>query len=74
MATRKQITFDLDTKALQTYYPKANWRNAYEVIKNHMKNNGFSWIQGSAYISKEPISSRRVIMTKTKRTRSKDNV
>ncbi len=35
--SKKQITFDLDTKALQTYYPKANWRNAYEDIKRHMK-------------------------------------
>ncbi len=33
----KKITFDLDTKALQTYYPKENWRNAYEDIKRHMK-------------------------------------
>ena len=37
MATRKRISFDLDTKALQTYYPKANWRNAYEDIKNRKK-------------------------------------
>ncbi len=35
--SRKQVTFDLDIKALQTYYPKANWRNAYEDIKRHMK-------------------------------------
>lgn len=57
MATRKQITFDLDTKALQTYYPKANWHNAYEDIKKHMKNNGFSWQQGSVYVSNQGMTS-----------------
>ena len=36
-SSKKQITFDLDTKALQEYYPKANWHNAYEDIKNQKK-------------------------------------
>ena len=40
--TRKQIAFDLDTKALETYYPSESWNNAYEVIKRHMLKNGFS--------------------------------
>lgn len=39
--SKKQITFDLDTKALQRYYPTPNWNNAYEDIKRHMKNNSF---------------------------------
>lgn len=60
MPSRKQITFDLDTKALQQYYPSSSWRNAYEVIKNHMKKNDFSWIQGSAYVSNRAISSTKV--------------
>ena len=50
--TRKQIAFDLDTKALEKYYPTQHWRNAYEDIKQHMKNYGFYWQQGSVYISK----------------------
>lgn len=58
--SRKQITFDLDTNALQKYYPSDSWRNAYEVIKTHMKNNGFSWVQGSAYVSDKAISSTKV--------------
>ena len=49
--SRKMITFDLDTAALQLYYPKENWQYAYEVIKNHMRKNGFSWKQGSVYTS-----------------------
>ena len=55
--TRKQISFDLDTKALKEYYPKGNWREAYQVIKNHMKTNGFIWQQGSVYVSKKEIET-----------------
>ncbi|MCL2486535.1 MAG: hypothetical protein FWE86_02915 [Oscillospiraceae bacterium] len=50
-ATRKQIAFDLDTKALEKYYPTKNWRNAYEVIKQYMSEHEFKWRQGSVYIS-----------------------
>ena len=57
---RKQITFDLDTNALKIYYPSKSWTNAYNVIKNHMENNGFAWIQGSVYISHNPMLSRTV--------------
>lgn len=53
--SRKQIAFDLDTKALEKYYPAKSWNNAYEVIKKHMTNNGFEWLQGSVYVSKEPM-------------------
>ncbi len=56
MAKRKRISFDFDTKALQEYYPKTNWRNAYDDIKKHMKDNGFSWKQGSGYISDKGMS------------------
>lgn len=58
--SRKQITFDLDTKALEKYYPTKNWHNAYEVIKRHMISNDFEWLQGSVYITKEPVSQTRV--------------
>lgn len=61
MATRrKQVAFDLDTKALVVYYPSDNWNGAYDVIKRHMQNNDFTWQQGSVYISNNPISSRDV--------------
>jgi len=55
--TRKQIAFDLDTKALQTHYPTFNWRDAYERIKRHMKNYDFQWQQGSVYTSIKPMKA-----------------
>lgn len=58
--TRKQIAFDLDTKALEIYYPSESWNNAYEVIKRHMLKNNFSWLQGSVYVSKKPMTSTEV--------------
>lgn len=58
--SRKQISFDLDTKALKRYYSARSWNNAYEIIKRHMLKNGFSWVQGSVYVSKKPMSSMRV--------------
>ncbi len=57
---RKQIAFDLDTKALKKYYPGGSWNNSYEIIKRHMLKNGFSWLQGSVYISNEPMTSAEV--------------
>lgn len=57
---KKQITFDLDTKALQEYYPTENWRNAYEVIKHFMAQNDFQWLQGSVYVSTRSMSSVNV--------------
>lgn len=58
--TRKLVIFDLDTNLLKIYYPKKNWNYAYEDIKLHMKKNSFEWIQGSSYVSKEPMSSIRL--------------
>jgi len=63
-ASRKQISFDLDTKKLKKYYPSSNWRKAYEDIKEFMYENNFSWIQGSVYTSNNPMyenSVRQVI-------------
>lgn len=58
--TRKQIAFDLDTKALESYYPGESWNNAYEIIKRHMLKNGFSWLQGSVYVSTKTMTSMEV--------------
>lgn len=57
---RKQITFDLDTKELEKYYPTENWRNAYDVIKKHMVRHGFVWLQGSVYTSKGTLTTAEV--------------
>lgn len=58
--TRKQIAFDLDTKALEIYYPGQSWNNAYEIIKRHMLRNSFSWLQGSVYVSTRMMTSAEV--------------
>lgn len=62
MATnsRKQVVFDLDTAALKKYYPSNSWNNAYDVVKRHMQNNGFKWLQGSVYVSEKPMSPVKV--------------
>lgn len=59
-AGRKQVAFDLDTDALKTYYPSESWNNAYDVIRRHMANHGFNWLQGSVYVSQKPITSAEV--------------
>ncbi len=59
--TRKQISFDIDTKELELYYPKNNWRDAYRLIKEHMIKNDFEWIQASVYTSKDFISVYEVM-------------
>lgn len=57
---RKQIAFDLDTKALKKYYPSDSWQNAYDVIKRHMKKNNFIWLQGSVYVSEKSMTVHNV--------------
>lgn len=59
-ATRKQLAFDLDTKALKTCYPGESWNNAYEIIKRHMLKNNFSWLQGSVYVSVKSMTSAEI--------------
>ena len=59
--TRKQIAFDLDTKALEKYYPSQNWRKAYEDIKKEMLKYNFEWKQGSVYNSIDGKSSVAVL-------------
>ena len=53
--SRKVIGFDLDTKALQKYYPGTSWRKSYEDIKKFMTSNNFEWKQGSIYVSQKPL-------------------
>ncbi|MCI7484337.1 MAG: VapD [Helicobacter sp.] len=47
----KSIAFDLDTKALQEYYPKGDWHNAYNDIGNFLAKYKFERMQGSVYDS-----------------------
>ena len=54
---RKQLTFDIDTKTLEIYYPKANWRHGYDDIRGFLKREGFEWCEGTVYVSKKPLES-----------------
>lgn len=51
----KAINFDLDTKALQQYYPSSNWHKAYDDIKRFLLSHGFEHRQGSGYFSEKKI-------------------
>ena len=42
---RKGINFDLDTEALQKYYPKGDWHNAYYDVRAYFEKNGFEHIR-----------------------------
>ena len=56
--SRKQIDFDLDTKALKEYYDKdKDWHNAYYDIRAFLIENGFMWDQGSQYVSKNHMNT-----------------
>ncbi len=70
--SRKMINFDLDTKALQTFYPKADWHNAYSDIRSFLQKEGFEHRQGSGYISKSNItySEIQVIIDNLSRSNS----
>ena len=52
---RQGIHFDLDTKALAKYYPKASWQAAYDDVRGFLERNGFVHEQGSGYRSVEPM-------------------
>lgn len=57
----RSVYFDLDTKALQKYYPNNSWRNAYQDIRNSMESYGFTHQQGSVYHSKKMITYYELI-------------
>jgi virulence-associated protein VapD len=45
----------MDTKALEKYYPKKSWRNAYDDVKNFLISKDFEHEQGSGYHSVKPM-------------------
>lgn len=49
---RKQLTFDIDTKTLEIYYPKANWRHGYDDIRGFLKREELN-------ASKDPHSAKK---------------
>jgi virulence-associated protein VapD len=68
--SRKQITFDLSQKALETYYPKPKatlnpkfYKKAYTDISKFLKKNGFEHRQFSVYISIHKMTMTDVTIT-----------
>lgn len=52
---RRAINFDLDTHALQMYYPNQDYHQAYYDVRKFFENNGFDHRQGSGYVSDKPL-------------------
>ena len=73
--TRKALNFDLDTKALKTYYCKTNnpfeVLGAYREIKKFLEQYGFSHRQWSGYTSDEPMTSGEVSFLITELSKQK---
>lgn len=61
MLSRKQITFDIDTKIAETIFGQG-YRVLYFYIENMLKDNGFRHIQGSVYQSVDVVSNTSVII------------
>lgn len=66
--SRKQITFDLQQKALRQYYPKPKrslnpqfYKKAYQDISVFMCANGFEHRQYSVYTSKERLDTYDIV-------------
>ncbi|TLD80753.1 vapd [Helicobacter sp. MIT 11-5569] len=57
--TRKAINFDLYTDELKKSF--LDTREPYNQIKRFMLENGFEHRQYSGYVSKEPMSDRRIL-------------
>ena len=57
------ISFDLDTKVLQTSYPSQSWQNAYADIAKFLRERGFGRQQGSVYFGDETIDVVRCQMS-----------
>ena len=56
------ITFDLDSKVLQTSYPSPSWQNAYADIGRFLREIGFDRQQGSVYFGDDDIDVVRCQM------------
>lgn len=58
----RAIYFDLDTNALEFYYQKDNWNNAYKDIQRFLEKKNFKHEQGSVYHSVIPMEFNNVLM------------
>ena len=67
---RKGMNFDLDSQALQRYYPKGDWHHAYDDIRKFFEENGFEHIQGLGYHSREAMSEAKAMAVIYKMTKA----
>lgn len=60
MAKRKQLTFDIDTNVAKEILCDKKYTTVYANISSFMKSEGWIHIEGSVYMSKEPLSTTKV--------------
>ena len=56
------VTFDLDIEQLKQNYPQI-YNNAYADIRKYLKENNFTWQQGSVYFGNEKINAAICVYT-----------
>lgn len=52
------VSFDLNQKALEKYYPKVSSKSAYQDLNKFFNYRNFEHEQGSCYSSKEPLTKK----------------
>ncbi|MCM1084459.1 MAG: hypothetical protein NC393_12915 [Clostridium sp.] len=73
MLSRKQITFDIDTKIAEAIFGQS-YRMLYFYIENMLKDNGFRHIQGSVYQSIGTVSNISVIVLMSELIQNKPGI
>lgn len=58
---RKQIAFDIDTDVAKLILGESNYQNIYKKIEKVFDEKHWKHIQGSVYVSREPISKTKVV-------------
>lgn len=59
MPSRIMLNFDLNQEALKEFY-NGTPSNAYSEIKTFLELHGFSWQQGSGYVSDCPMDNKKL--------------
>lgn len=59
----KQLTFDIDSVVTKQILGENRYTNVWKDIRKFMEKNGWKHIEGSAYMSKDPVSTVKVIST-----------
>lgn len=60
---RKQLTFDIDSVVAKQILGESRYTNVWKDIRKFMEKNGWEHIEGSAYMSKNPVSTVKIIST-----------